>query len=96
MIAIDWPGSSDRYGRVQHFVDMLFAKIAEFQEPPHHPKWYEVNLAASLPNWARLLAAQEWLDGNQPHEAPRVSIVARLATPARPENRVIGPEIMTG
>jgi len=78
MIAYNWPKTStDRYRRVERFVAAFFPKIAEFQKPPRHVKWREVNLAATLPNWTRLPAAQEWLDNHHvlpplgaPHGAP--------------------------
>jgi hypothetical protein len=66
LIAYNWSKTNvDRYRRVQRFVEAFFPKIAEFQKPPRHPKWREVNLAASLPGWTRFDAAQAWLD-NRP------------------------------
>ncbi len=63
LIAYNWPKTSlDRYSRVQRFVEAFFPKIAEFQKPPRHVKWHEVNLAATLPGWKRFDAAQAWLD----------------------------------
>ena len=66
LIAYDWPkttsGGVDRYRRVQRFVEAFFARIADFQRPPRHPKWHDVNLAATLPGWTRFEAAQAWLD----------------------------------
>jgi hypothetical protein len=43
-------------------VEAFFPKIAEFQKPPRHIKWREVNLTATLPGWKRFDAAQAWLD----------------------------------
>jgi len=63
LIAYNWPKTNlDRYSRVQRFVEAFFPKIAEFQKPPRHVKWREVNLAATLPGWKRFDAAQAWLD----------------------------------
>ena len=63
LIAYNWPKTNvDRYRRVQRFVDAFFPKIVEFQKPPRHSKWREVNLAAQLPGWTRFEAAQAWLD----------------------------------
>jgi uncharacterized protein len=65
LIAYNWPKTNtDRYGRVQRFVDAFFPKIAEFQKPPYHPKWREVNIGATLPGWNRFDAAQAWLDSH--------------------------------
>ena len=66
LIAYNWPKTNvDRYRRVQRFVDAFFPKIAEFQQPPRHPKWREVNISATLPGWNRFEAAQEWLDNHR-------------------------------
>jgi uncharacterized protein len=65
LIAYNWPKTNvDRYRRVQRFVEALFPRIAEFQRPPRHPKWRDVNLAATLPGWTRFEAAQAWLDSH--------------------------------
>ncbi|HKD26991.1 MAG TPA: TAXI family TRAP transporter solute-binding subunit, partial [Xanthobacteraceae bacterium] len=65
LIAYNWPKTSvDRYRRVQRFVEAFFPRIAEFQRPPRHPKWRDVNLAATLPGWTRFEAAQAWLDSH--------------------------------
>jgi uncharacterized protein len=42
----------------------LFSKIGEFQKPPRHPKWREVNLASTLPAWTRFEPAEIWLNLN--------------------------------
>jgi hypothetical protein len=65
LIAYNWPKTSiDRYRRVQRFVEAFFPRIAEFQRSPRHPKWRDVNLAATLPGWTRFEAAQAWLDSH--------------------------------
>jgi TRAP-type uncharacterized transport system substrate-binding protein len=70
LIAYNWPKTNvDRYRRVQKFVEAFFPKIAEFQKPPRHVKWREVNLAATLPGWNRFEAAQAWLDNQRSSEA---------------------------
>jgi TRAP transporter TAXI family solute receptor len=61
LIAFNWPKGSDRYRRIQKFVDAFFPKLAEFQKAPRHPKWREANLAAVLPGWKRFEGAEEWL-----------------------------------
>ena len=53
LIAYNWPKWSDRYRRIEKFVQQFFPKLAEFQKPPRHPKWRETNLAATLPGWTR-------------------------------------------
>jgi uncharacterized protein len=83
LIAYNWPKTNvDRYGRVQRFVDAFFPKIAEFQKPPRHPKWREVNISATLPGWNRFEAAQAWLDEHR-LEAQR-NTPGGLPAPAEP------------
>jgi len=73
LIAYNWPKTNvDRYRRVQRFVEAFFPRIGDFQRPPHHPKWRDVNIAAVLPGWTRFEAAQAWLDSHL-QAAPRSS-----------------------
>jgi TRAP transporter TAXI family solute receptor len=62
LAAYNWPPNTDRYRKLAVFVDAFFAKFPQFQNPPFHPKWKEVSLAAPLAGWQRLPAAQQWLD----------------------------------
>ncbi len=82
LIAYNWPKTNlDRYSRVQRFVEAFFPKIAEFQKPPRHVKWREVNLAATLPGWKRFDAAQAWLDQhNSPDTSSNQSAAPEQAT----------------
>ena len=57
----NWPKDSDRYNRVARFVQYLFNRWDTFQHPPYHPKWRDVNLAATVPGWTRFSAAQDML-----------------------------------
>jgi TRAP transporter TAXI family solute receptor len=61
LIAFNWPKGTDRYRRIQKFVENFFPRLAEFQKAPRHPKWKEANLAAVLPGWKRFEGAEEWL-----------------------------------
>jgi len=61
LIANNWPKDGERYRKLERFVGALFGRIAALQAPPRHPKWREVNFAASLPGWTRFAAAQAWL-----------------------------------
>jgi uncharacterized protein len=56
--------------RVAGFVGNLFPRFAELQAQGRHPKWREINLAASLPGFKRNRAAEAWLAA-QPVEAAR-------------------------
>ena len=39
----------------------MFANWEKFQTPPRHPKWKEINLAATVPGWTRWAPAEELL-----------------------------------
>ena len=64
LAAYNWAPNSERYRKLANFVDAFFTKFPQFQNPPFHPKWKEVSLAAPLPGWQRLPAAQQWLDSH--------------------------------
>jgi TRAP-type uncharacterized transport system substrate-binding protein len=68
LAVFNWPRGSDRYRRVERFTQQLFAKFENFQKPPRHPKWREVNLAATVPGWTRFAVAEETLKQYQPKE----------------------------
>jgi TRAP-type uncharacterized transport system substrate-binding protein len=57
----NWPKDSDRYRKVQRFVQYLFTRFDTFQHPPYHPKWRDVNLAATVPGWTRWAPAEDML-----------------------------------
>src|SRR6201987_3942201 len=64
LAAYNWAPGSERYRKLAQFVEAFFVKFPTFQNPPFHPKWKEVSLAAPLAGWNRLPAAQQWLDKN--------------------------------
>ncbi len=66
----NWAPDSERYKKLERFVAEFFSKFAEFQDPVRHPKWKDVNLAASLPGWKRFKPAEDWLDKNTPASSP--------------------------
>jgi TRAP-type uncharacterized transport system substrate-binding protein len=55
----NWPRESDRYRRVQRFIERYFDMFEKFHVPPYHPKWKAVNLAANVPGWIRYAVAEE-------------------------------------
>ena len=61
LAVFNWPKDSDRYRRVQRFTEALFTKWDKFSEPHRHPKWRDVNLAATVPGWTRWSVAEEML-----------------------------------
>ena len=61
LAVFNWPKNTDRYRRVARFVEALYAKWDKFLEPPRHPKWRDVNLAATVPGWTRWGVADDML-----------------------------------
>src|SRR6202162_2155725 len=64
LAAYNWAPGTDRYRKVEHFVQAFFEKFKEFQQPPFHPKGKEGVLNAPLKGWTRFPAAQAWLDAH--------------------------------
>jgi uncharacterized protein len=63
----DDPSAPDR---VALFIETLFSRFAELERPDRHAKWREINLAATLPGFARAPAAEAWLAGRPGTDGP--------------------------
>jgi len=61
LAVFNWPKSTDRYNRVERFIQYLFSRWDTLQHPPYHPKWRDVNLAATVPGWTRFSVAEQLL-----------------------------------
>ena len=61
LAVFNWGKGNDRYRRVERFTESFFSKWDKFREPPRHPKWRDVNLAATVPGWTRWSVAEEIL-----------------------------------
>jgi TRAP-type uncharacterized transport system substrate-binding protein len=57
----NWPKESDRFRRIQRFIDYFFDRFEGFQKPPYHPAWKSINLASKVPGWTRYWVAEEKL-----------------------------------
>jgi TRAP-type uncharacterized transport system substrate-binding protein len=58
----NWPKKTDRYAKVERFIQYLFDRFDRLQHPPFHPAWRDVNLAATVPGWTRFPVAEAMLD----------------------------------
>jgi TRAP-type uncharacterized transport system substrate-binding protein len=74
----NWPKGHERYRKVERFVTRLFEKWDKLSNPPYHPKWRDINLAATVPGWKRFPAAEEQL--------------ARLVADSAPSQRQLSQE----
>jgi NMT1-like family len=79
LIAYNWPRGSSRYSLMDFFVRTLFSRFSELQSDPHHPKWRDVDLTASLPGWTQFPPARRWLDGRKPGVAASEGGMSRTA-----------------
>ncbi len=61
LAAFNWAKGGDRHRRIERFVERMFANWSKFQKPPFHPKWRDVNLAATVPGWNRLEVSEREL-----------------------------------
>jgi TRAP-type uncharacterized transport system substrate-binding protein len=68
LAVFNWPKNSERYRKVARFIDAYFAKFEKLQQPPHQPKWKEINVAGTVPGWTRYAAAEEALAKLMPSE----------------------------
>jgi len=78
LAVINWRKGSDGYRRVERFIEQLFTKWDKFQAPPRHPKWRDVNLAATVPGWTRHSLSEQMLE--------------RIRGPAAAAREDVGPD----
>jgi TRAP transporter TAXI family solute receptor len=62
LITYNWAPGSERYRRIERFVNNFFGNAHKLREPSRHAAWRSVNMAASIKGWHRFPAAQQWLD----------------------------------
>ena len=59
LVAYNWPTKSERYQRVDRFVQAFFANLKDIKA--RRPKWREFDITASVSGWTRFPAAEQWL-----------------------------------
>jgi TRAP-type uncharacterized transport system substrate-binding protein len=57
----NWPKTSERFRRLERFIDYFFDRFEAFQKPPYHPAWKSISLAGKVPGWTRYWIAEEKL-----------------------------------
>jgi TRAP-type uncharacterized transport system substrate-binding protein len=53
----NWPKGTDRFRRVERFINYYFTQFDRLKEPSFHPRWKDVNLSARVPGWKRYWVA---------------------------------------
>lgn len=71
MAVFNSPPRSERYRKLERFVDSFFGKVEQFRHPPYHAKWREVTLSTPVAGWTRFPAAQQWLKDHPESAAAR-------------------------
>ncbi|HUU66821.1 MAG TPA: TAXI family TRAP transporter solute-binding subunit [Methyloceanibacter sp.] len=62
LVSFNWARNNPRNVKIDRFVERFFSNFDAFLAPPRHPKWRQVNFAATLEGWQRSPAAQAWID----------------------------------
>ncbi|MGH8641928.1 MAG: TAXI family TRAP transporter solute-binding subunit [Burkholderiales bacterium] len=89
LISFNWAPGTERYRRIEAFVNALFSNVDKLRQPPRHPLWQHVNIGGSIRGWQRFPAAQQWLDrqGVQAAKAPPAGVdVTQVRAPAKKAN----------
>ena len=59
LVAYNWPAKSERYQRVDRFVQAFFAHLEDIKA--RRPKWGNFDVSASVAGWTRFPTAERWL-----------------------------------
>jgi uncharacterized protein len=59
LVAYNWPKKSERYRKVDRFIQAFFANLKDIKA--RRPKWREFDITASVSGWTRSPAAEQWL-----------------------------------
>ena len=57
----NWPKGSERFRKVERFIQYYFDRFDQFKKPPYQKEWKEINLAATVPGWTRYWYAEQLL-----------------------------------
>jgi len=83
-VAYNWPTGSERYQRVNRFVQAFFAHLKDIKA--RRPRWQDFDVSASVAGWTRFPAAEQWLRKAELFpESDRVTVQARV--PLDPKER---------
>jgi len=57
----NWKADTERYAKLERFINAFFESFDNFLAEARHRKWREVNLAAEVPGWQRFAPAERKL-----------------------------------
>lgn len=87
----NWPRDTDRYRRVERFVEYYFSRFDRLKKSPHQPEWRNISLGAKVPGWIRFSAAEEMLEKIQKNKAPAASAGSAQRQPTN-ETATVEPD----
>ena len=61
LAAYNWPADHPRRHKLNRFIQRFSENFSVLLNPPFHPKWKDINLAATVPGWNRFSIAEEAL-----------------------------------
>lgn len=82
----NWPKNSDRFRKVERFIQYYFDRFERFKQPPYQKEWKEINLSATVPGWTRYWYADQLLkerERKNQAEAPAATSTVDLVAPAQ-------------
>ncbi len=73
LMVYNWGPKTERYKKLEVFINRFFKRFDEFLLPSRHSKWREVSIHAKVPGWTRFKPAKEWLDQRRQEIGQEVS-----------------------
>ena len=60
LVAYNWSTKSERYQRLNRFVQAFFVHLNEIKA--RRPKWHQFDISSAVSGWTRFPAAEQWLE----------------------------------
>jgi TRAP-type uncharacterized transport system substrate-binding protein len=79
LVTYNWPIKSERYQRVNRFVQAFFAHLEDIKA--RHPKWRDFDINASVTGWTRYPPAEQWI--KQAGLTPQITTASAAEPPRR-------------
>ena len=96
MLAVyNWPKGSDRFRKVERFIQYYFDRFDTLKKPPFHPQWKEINLAATVPGWKRYWYAEEMLTKRFSNQFPNSQLTAATTPAVRADEEAVRAKLKT-
>ncbi len=91
LLTYAWRPDSNRYAALETLTGSVFEHLLQLQSDGYHPKWREVDPAATFEGWRRFQPSIVWLDDNQ-GTARRIVSEGRQRLQRQTEAADTGPE----